>query len=178
MITIPESGMTFGPFADTHCFKIENSPLHQSAQPGIQIAEFILVRDGKEAEPQQVWIVEAKSSAPNPKSNIPDTDKKLAAYIEDIRDKLLNALTLGITARLGRHAKAGQTLPAAFAQIPVDQAVFRLILVIKGHEKMWLPPLKDALERALRVTARTWDLGASSVVVLNDSMARSHGLIQ
>lgn len=39
MITIEESGMSFGPYADTHCFQIENSALHNSVQPGVQIAE-------------------------------------------------------------------------------------------------------------------------------------------
>jgi hypothetical protein len=178
MITIPESGMTFGPFADTNCFKIENSPLHQSAQPDVQIAEFLLVRDGKEAEPQQVWIVEAKSSTPNPGSPLPKTAENFASFISEIHDKLLNALTLGVTANLGRHAKAKQTLPAAFAQVALDRVVFRLILVVNGHDSTWLPPLQDALTKALRVTTKTWDLGPGSVLVMNDKMARKQGLIQ
>lgn len=94
MITIIESGMTFGPFAETHCFKIEDSPLHQSAQPGIQIAEFLLVRDGNENKPPQVWIVEAKSSTPNPGSALLGAADTFAAFIAEIMEKLLNALTL------------------------------------------------------------------------------------
>lgn len=177
MITIAESGMTFGPFADTHCFQIENSLLHKSAKPGVQIAEFLLIQNGQENQPPQVWIVEAKSSTPNPGSPLPGAAETFSEFIAEIRDKLLNALTLGVTACIGRHANSGQQLPQAFAGLPLDRTVFRLVLVINGHKAEWLPPLKDALVEALRVTARTWDLGAGSVVVLNDSLARHRGLI-
>ena len=177
MITIAESGMTFGPFADTHCFQIENSLLHNSAQPGVQIAEFLLIQNGQENHPPQVWIVEAKSSTPNPGSPLPGAAETFSGFIAEIRDKLLNALTLGVTACIGRHANAGLVLPQAFAGLPLDRTVFRLVLVINGHKAEWLPPLQDALAQALRVTSRTWDLGAGSVVVMNDALARQRGLI-
>jgi hypothetical protein len=177
MITINESGMTFGPFAETHCFKIENSPLHQSAQPGIQIAEFLLVHEGNENEPPQVWIVEAKSSTPNPGSALLGAAETFAAFIAEIREKLLNALTLGVTACIGRHANVRAGLPQAFSDITLGRAAFRLILIVNGHRSEWLPPLQDALAQALRVTSRTWDLGAGSVVVMNDASARQRGLI-
>lgn len=177
MITIAESGMTFGPFADTHCFQIENSLLHNSAQPGVKIAEFFLIQNGQVNMPPQVWIVEAKSSAPNPGSPLPGAAENYAGFIDEIRNKLLNALTLGVTACIGRHAKAMQALPQEFTNLPLGQTVFRLVLVINGYEKKWLPPLQDALTQALRVTSRTWDLGAGSVVVMNDTLARQRGLI-
>ena len=88
MITIAESGMTFGPFADTHCFQIENSLLHNSAQPGVQIAEFLLIQNGQENQPPQVWIVEAKSSTPNPGSPLPGAAETFSGFIAEIRDKL------------------------------------------------------------------------------------------
>ena len=177
MITIDESGMTFGPFADTHCFQIENSLLHNSAQPGVQIAEFLLIHDGRGNLPPQVWIIEAKSSTPNPGSPLPGAAETFSGFIAEIRDKLLNALTLGVAACIGRHANAGQVLPQAFTALPLDRTVFRLVLVINGHRAEWLPPLQDALAQALRVTSRTWELGAGSVVVMNDTLARQRGLI-
>jgi len=177
MITITESGMTFGPFADTHCFQIEGSTLHESAQPGIQIAEFLLVRDGQVNSPPQVWIVEAKSSTPDPGSPLPGAAETFSAFIEEMRDKLLNALTLGVTACIDRHANSGQVLPNAFKGLPLNQTLFRLVLVVNGHKAEWLPPLQDALTQALRVTSRTWDLGAGSVVVINDALARQRGLV-
>lgn len=177
MITIDESGMTFGPFADTHCFQIENSLVHNSAQPGVQIAEFLLTHDGQGNLPPQVWVIEAKSSTPNPGSPLPGAAETFSDFIAEIRDKLLNALTLGVTACMGRHANAGQVLPQAFTGLPLDITVFRLVLVINGHRAEWLPPLQDALAQALRITSRTWDLGAGSVVVMNDTLARQRGLI-
>ena len=177
MITISESGMTFGPFAETHCLQIENSLLHNSAQPGVQIAEFLLIQDEQQSRPPQVWIVEAKSSTPNPDSPLPGAAATFEDFISEIRDKLLNALSLGVAACLGRHANVGMTLPQAFADLPLDRTVFRLVLVINGHKAEWLPPLQDALTQALRVTSRTWDLGAGSVVVINDALARQKGLI-
>ena len=177
MITITESGMTFGPLAETHCFQIENSLLHDSAQPGVQIAEFLLIRNGQGKLPPQVWIVEAKSSTPNPGSPLPGAADTFSDFIAEIRDKMLNALTLGVTACIGRHANSRQVLPQAFSGLPLDRTVFRLVLVINGHKAEWLPPLQDALVEALRVTARTWDLGAGSIVVMNDSLARQRGLI-
>lgn len=177
MITINESGMSFGPYADTHCFQIENSPLHNAVQPGMQIAEFLLVQDGGQNQPPKVWVVEAKSSTPNPGSPLPGAAETFSAFIAEIRDKLLNALTLGVTACIGRHANAGQVLPQAFTTLPLDRAVFRLILVVNGHRAEWLPPLQDALSQSLRVTSRTWDLGPGSVVVMNDALARQRGLI-
>lgn len=177
MITINESGMSFGPYAETHCFQIENSHLHNSAQPGVQIGEFILIQDEGHNQPPKVWIIEAKSSAPNPGSLLPGAGKTFSSFIAEIRDKLRNALTLGVTACIGRHSHAGQALPQAFKALPLDKAIFRLILVVNGHKPEWLPPLQDALSQSLSVTSQTWDLGAGSVLVLNDTLARRWGLI-
>ena len=177
MITINESGMSFGPYAETHCFQIENSPLHDSVQPGVQIAEFLLIQDGEGKHPPKVLIIEAKSSTPNPKSPLPAAAETFSAFIAEINDKLLNALTLGVTACIGRHAESGQVLPAAFTTLPLDKTIFRLILVVNGHKAEWLPPLQEALAQSLRITSRTWDLGAGSVLVLNDELARRRGLI-
>lgn len=174
MMTITESGMEFGPFVETECFVVENSRTHAAVQPGVQIAEFLVIRAG---HPPQVWIVEAKSSTPNPESPLPDATVKFADFITEIRDKLTNALVLGVTACMGRHPVAEGELPAGFAGLSLGTAAFRLVLVVKGHQTKWLPPLQEALVNALRVTSRTWGLGGHSVVVLNDEIARGYGLI-
>ena len=54
----------------------------------------------------------------------------------------------------------------------------RLILVIHGHQPTWLPPIQDALRKELNSLVKIWNLGPNSVVVINDEMARSRGLIQ
>ena len=45
MITISESGMTFGPFPDDHCFEIEKCPTYKRIKSGVKIAEFVWLRD-------------------------------------------------------------------------------------------------------------------------------------
>ena len=62
-ISIEESGMIFGPFSEDQLFPIENSPLSKKIGDGIKVAEFVLLRDLQD-KPQEVWFVEAKSSAP------------------------------------------------------------------------------------------------------------------
>ena len=166
-----ESGMRFGPYPDGHCFRIEESSVYKAAQDGVQMAEFLLLRAQAAAAPV-VWIVEAKRSSPRPESQ-----PSFNAFILQIRDKLANALALGVAAVLNRHPNAAAELPDAFTRLPLAATRFRLVLVINGHKEEWLPPLQDALRTALRATANVWALGPNSVVAINEKTARRHGLI-
>jgi hypothetical protein len=165
---ISESGMTFGPYPEGHCFYIEKSKTYQKIKEGVKIAEFLLLHSQDESI---VWIVEAKQSSPRPE-NQPNFD----AFILEIQEKLTNALTLSVATCLKRHSTY-EELPNSFQTLDLKKASFRLILVINGHPEEWLPPLQDALKKALKPTIKTWNLSATSVVVLNDKMARSQGLI-
>jgi hypothetical protein len=165
---ISESGMTFGPYPEGHCFYIEKSKTYQKIKEGVKIAEFLLLHSQDES---LVWIVEAKQSSPRPE-NQPNFD----AFILEIQEKLTNALTLSVATCLKRHSTY-EELPNSFQTLDLKKASFRLILVINGHPEEWLPPLQDALKKALKPTIKTWNLSATSVVVLNDKMARSQGLI-
>ena len=165
---ISESGMTFGPYPEGHCFYIEKSQTYQKIKEGVKIAEFLLLHSQDESI---VWIVEAKQSSPRPE-NQPNFD----AFILEIQEKLTNALTLSVATCLKRHSTY-EELPNSFQTLDLEKASFRLILVIKGHQEAWLPPLQDALKKALNPTIKTWNLSATSVVVLNDTMARLQGLI-
>ena len=64
-----------------------------------------------------------------------------------------------------------------FFDLKLSTAVFRLVLIINGHKKEWLPPLQDVLRTALHVTAQTFALGPNAVIVMNHEMAESKGLI-
>lgn len=165
---ISESGMTFGPYPEGHCFYIEKSQTYQKIKEGVKIAEFLLLHSQDESI---VWIVEAKQSSPRPE-NQPNFD----AFILEIQEKLTNALTLSVATCLKRHSTY-EELPNSFQTLDLKKASFRLILVINGHPEEWLPPLQDALKKALKPTIKTWNLSATSVVVLNDTMARLQGLI-
>ena len=170
MLSFTESGMTFGPYEDGRCFRVEQSAIYEEIKDGVPMAEFLLL--GKQtASPPGIWIVEAKSSSPRPGSQ-----PNFETFIGEIRDKLTNALSVGIASILNRHPDAATDLPGLFKRLDLTTAGFRLVLIINGHQKAWLPPLQDALRRALHVTARTWALGPNAVVVLNHEGAKQYGL--
>lgn len=105
MKSIVESEMTFGPYPDGHCFRIEDSDVHKAAGEGVKIVEFLKLElpEGKAA---QVWLVEAKRSAPQ--QNIeyqtfiqrirdeghlrfPGSQPKLDEYVDFVRDEGRNS---------------------------------------------------------------------------------------
>jgi len=165
---IIESGRTFGPYPEGHCFPIEKSETYQKIKEGVKIAEFLLLHSEDDSI---VWIVEAKQSSPRP-----ETQPNFDDFLLEIQEKLTNALTLSVATCLKRHSTY-EELPNSFQTLDLEKASFRLILVIKGHQEAWLPPLQDALKKALNPTIKTWNLSATSVVVLNDTMARLQKLI-
>jgi len=172
MDPIVESGMTFGPYPEGHCFYIEKSATYQAVQDEVQIAEFLLLRTPTQVEAPVVWIVEAKSSSPKP-----ERQPHFNQFISEIREKLANALAVGIASMLKRHSLATSELPEPFKTVDLATVGFRLVLIINGHEQSWLPPLQDALRKALKATTQTWALGANAVVVLNHEKAKDHGII-
>ena len=171
-ISITESGMTFGPFPVDHLFYVEKSEIYQKLQDGVKIAEFALLRMDS-GQPRSLWIVEAKSSAPQP-ATIPNFDE----FLREICEKLMNTHTLTLALCLGRHAKFSGELPLPFKELDLASADFKFVLVI-GDPFLadWLPPLQDALLQKLRPTWRTWDFKPPAVVVLNRQLAQHHGLI-
>lgn len=173
-ITITESDMRFGPFAQDECFYVEGSKVYEAIQDGVKMAEFLLLRanDSTSNNNLQIWIIEAKSGSPRP-SNSSDFEK----FIAEIREKLINALSLGLACVLGRHPQAEPELPCAFKKLRLDQVQVKFVLVMKDHPGKALPPLKKALEKALRPTIKTWAFAPTSVTVLNKELAREHGLI-
>lgn len=167
---IIESGMTFGPYLEGQCFYIEKSAIYAVIQEYVKMAEFLLLRESKGK--QVVWIVEAKSSTPRPESQ-PNFDK----FIAEIREKLINAFSLGWASCLKRHQQAEAELPENFKTLNLSQIDVKFVLVIKGHQEAWLPPLQDALKKALDSTVKSWAFAPTSVAVLNDVLAEEYGLI-
>lgn len=167
---IIESGMTFGPYPAGQYFYIEKSACYEKVQEGVQIAEFLLLKEQKQGP--TVWVVEAKSSSPRP-----ETQPNFAAFIDEIRTKLTNGFLLAVAARLQRHPAAEKELPDAFKTLDLKARGFRFVLVINGHKQEWLEPLQSALVQALKPVVKTWALPATSVAVLNHELAQQHGLI-
>lgn len=167
---IIESGMTFGPYPEGQCFYIEKSQCYARVQDGVQMAEFILLKQQQQGP--TLWVVEAKSSSPRP-----ETQPNFTQFIDEIRTKLTNGLLLTVAARLQRHPAASNDLPDRFNALDLQTQQFRFVLVINGHKREWLPPLQEALAKALKPVVKTWALPAMSVAVLNHEEAQRQGLI-
>ncbi|KKZ11792.1 MAG: hypothetical protein TE42_06920 [Candidatus Synechococcus spongiarum SP3] len=78
---------------------------------------------------------------------------------------------------LGRHPQAEPELPCTFKKFRLSQIQVKFVLVTKDHTERALPPLKKALEKALRPTIRAWAFAPRSAIILNQALARKHGLI-
>ncbi|MGL4408846.1 hypothetical protein [Zoogloea sp.] len=167
---IIESGMTFGPYPAGQCYYIEKSACYETVRDGVQMAEFLLLKQQQQGP--TVWVVEAKSSSPRP-----ETQPNFAEFIDEIRTKLTNGFLLALAARLERHPAAANELPDAFKTLDLKARGFRFVLVINGHKQEWLDPLQNALVQALKPVVKTWALPATSVVVLNHELAQQYGLI-
>ncbi len=168
---IIESGMTFGPYPNDQCFHIERSNIYTVIQHGVQMAEFLLLRFKEEKSPV-IWVVEAKSSTPRP-----ETQPNFDDFISDTREKMVNAFSLCWASCLNRHKNADTELSDSFKSLDLSQTEVRFILVIKGHQESWLSPIKDALSKSLRSTVKTWSFSPNAVAVLNEELAKQHGLI-
>ena len=89
-----ESGMTFGPYPEGRCFYIEKSSCYAAIREHVKMAEFLLLRTSHGN--QVIWVVEAKSSAPRPETQPnPGTKQDFDIFIAEIREKLINAFSLG-----------------------------------------------------------------------------------
>ncbi len=163
-VCIVESDMKFGPYPEDNCFHIEKSRIYEEIQQNVKMAEFLLLRS------QKLWIIEAKSSTPRP-----ETQPNFDTFIEEVREKLSNALSLGLALCLKRHQY--EKLPKAFQELNLANVEFRLILVVNGHQEAWLPPLQDALQKSLNTTLKIWGIEAMAVIVMNEKYAQKYGLV-
>jgi len=169
MITIEESGMNFGPFSVADCLELEKCQTYNLIKTGVKMAEFAVIK--QQGGLPVIWIVEAKSSAPQP-GNL----QHFSLYIDEIRQKLTNALQLLFAGKLNRHPDWNANLPANFRGLTFQED-FKLILVIRGHLEEWLPPVQDELKLALLATVKTMGLKPNAVVVINDQEATKQRLI-
>lgn len=170
--TFVESNMTFGPYPEGHCFRIEKSEVYTDLQQDIKIAEFILFRPENEEKAPAICIVEAKSSTPRP-----ETQPNFDDFITEIRDKFINAFSIGLSCCLKRHKKSDKELPEPFKNLYLSQVEVQFFLIINGHKDEWLPPIKDELHKSLRVMIKTWALSSKSVLVLNNELAKKYKFI-
>ena len=129
MVTINESGMTFGPFAENQVYQIEKSEAYTHLGEGIKVVEFVYKQND-----DKLFFVEANSSSPKPSGG--DFKK----YIEDISKKFVHSFDLWLSLNLKRRQ---DDISEEILDVQTSNQIFRFILVIKGHEKSWLPPVME-----------------------------------
>ncbi len=165
MVTIEESGVTFGPFVEDVLFHIEKSP-HVQGLTGIKVCEFVWWS----ADQGKLVFVEAKSSVPNRVNS----EQEYENYFAEIQEKLENSLQLLLTASLSRPETLGDELGAGMADVDWQQTDIRLYLVIPRAPLDALDPLSDKWAGLLKRHLRIWKASAK---VINESLARKEGLL-
>lgn len=164
MYTTIESKMIFGPFEEADVFEIEKSNVNQLIGEHIRTVEFILCR-----EQNQILFVEAKSSSPQER-----TDKeRYEKFIGEIAEKFVQSFEIYQTLRCDRYSTE-KSIGEHLKQQEWDKVEIKFVLVIHGHQKEWLAPLRETLMKSMSTYLKIWK---STVIVLNDEMAERYHLI-
>lgn len=164
MITITESGMTFGPFDPDRVFRIEESAFVRSKS--LKVCEFVWLT------PQDnLLLIEAKSSVPNPRKSPKEYDE----FFVKIFEKLDNSLQILAAGLLGRHNELTQEigLLAAINPFGPERRIMRY-LVIPGIPDEYLPPFSDKLASVLKRQSQIW---RTEVKVINERLAKKVELL-
>jgi len=160
-----ESGMTFGPFEDASCFRIEKSKLFDRCK-GIRSVEFIY-----RPKKNKLFFIEAKASSPVQRTG---NEEQYHRFVDEIMEKFSHSLELylaGILERKSGHEEMADALKKADYQ----KMKFYFVLIINGHEAPWLLPLQDEFNRKMGYLKKIWD---GEVLVMNEESAREYRLIQ
>lgn len=165
MITVTESGMTFGPFAEDNVFCVEKSPFVMRLN-GIKSCEFALWLD----EQNKLVFIEAKSSVPSARRS----DKEYEQYFTDMLEKFDNSLQLLLAATHGQQAELAQELSVKIAGLNWQRAKIQFYLVIPTVPKENAQHLTEKLKQTLSRQLKIWKAHA---FVINEQMARSKGLL-
>ncbi len=160
-----ESGMSFK-FDDEFCFRIETSNVYQTVQTqGVKVAECLLLRKN------QLWVIEAKLTSPQQ-----TTQPRFDEYIAEIKIKFIHSLTLFNSIYIQRYDN--NELSSKFKQLDLSKIEPVFVLIIKNHQKDWLAPLKDELQKQLKLTAKLWNLKGAWIRLMNEQLAQEAGLIR
>ena len=139
---------------------------------------------------KKIFLIEAKSSAPNPESKTEENSKdetnkndnkdnnrktRFKEYIDEIAQKAMDSFTIFASIIIDiREGEIGEKL----RNIDYSNIQFSLVLIIKNHEKEWCSQVKNELETSnLSKFSKVWNWGPQPILVLNEEMARKIGLI-
>lgn len=166
MVTIVESGLQFGDFSEHDIYQIEHSAGHSSLGSGFKMVEFTYLNN------QSLFIVEAKSSIPNPK-NKEDYDK----FWDEIFEKFENALLLQLMGCLKRNEAVTSELPLNHKKIEWDKTLIKLRLVIPTVPTEYLPPMTDSFRKKIYKIKTLWQIKNEDIFVINEDKANKERLI-
>lgn len=164
-VTILESGLHFGEFEETNLFQTEKSSIYKSLGESIKSVEFILMH-----KDNSIIFIEAKSGSPQPYNQV-DFDK----FIDEIYCKFSHSIDLFFSIILKRLNDIESEIPNCFKEAEYSTVKIKLILIINGHEILWLAPISDALTRKLKMQIKTWRL---DLKVMNHKLADEYGLLK
>lgn len=160
---VVESFMQFS-FNDEDFFFIENDPLVHDIH---KTCEFVVLVD------EHTLLIEAKSSAPHPKSKEDFND-----FLVEIRQKFEQALSIFVGIKNNEYGEeAFNRLPIHLREVKLDLNSYVLYLIIHGHDDSWMPGLQDSLKEALRDVVAKWQIPDSNIKALNHEMAMQLHLI-
>jgi len=170
--TVYESGMNFKVENQDCFFYIEKSKTYQKIQDDIKIAEFLYLRfpKGKGV----INIIEAKTSTPHVRN-----ENRFNEYIDEVTQKFVNTFFIYIASILGKHKLAVIEMPKELLTSDLSKIDFSFVLVIKTADKAWLPAIKDAINKQMRIfiNNKIWVISSNPVIVLNAELAMQKGII-
>ena len=146
MVSITESGVNFGDFSEEDLYKIEHSQGHLSLGEGFKMVEFTYLKN------QKMFMVEAKSSIPNPR-NTSDYEN----YWNEIFEKFENALPLQMMGCLKQNSIVEQELPSNHKLIDWQKATIQLRLIIPKVPNQHLPQITDKFRQRLHKIKKLGD---------------------
>lgn len=163
MMIVEESGMQFE-VDESKTFLMEKSVFFGQLS-GMSSCEFVTLDNNS-----KLAMVEAKTSFSNPNNTV-DFQTNVSEIVAKFHDsmEILNAILI-------RHKKG--IVPETVENVNPKNADYLFYLVIKNHDKSWLPPVSDALKSGMKVMFKIWNIKDTSLKVLNEPMARQKGLIQ
>lgn len=142
------------------------------SEPAVKSVEFVIM--GRQEN--SILLVEAKTSAPNPKGS---KEENFDDFCKEICQKAVDSFSLFMNAVLGRPSpsRLPETPGRDLLAIDLAKATFSLVLIIRKHRQEWLEPIKNRLNNDLRHFITLWRWGHHPVIVLNEEWARKRGLV-
>lgn len=143
---------------------------------GIKTAEFLFL-DNKKGS-LKIWIIEAKLGSPQPAK-----EEDFNKFINEVKDKLHDSLSLFLAMYLERHLKE---LPISFQEIDLKNVNFNLVLLMTSpkfnENEDWLSKLQESLQEVLNPLIikmpKIWKFYSNRVIVMNTEIAQQYGLIK